>query len=218
MHMPELSGIDVAKQIKYLLPSDICRIVLLTADTNSVATAYELNDIFSLVLTKPANPIDLLHNVHKLFDLQPMTGYQEGIIPTRNQSITNKEIQSRRLLNNIQIFGADAFRNLLMIYDSEVNEQLIKLTSAILSQNYSDKQSILHTLHGASLSVGSNEMGEKLIALLGDDSKTHQFDVNELLIVGSLAQLHKTFMCNCLEYLEKLDFNEKYIGRTHGRR
>jgi len=218
MHMPELSGIDVAKQIKYLLPSDICRIVLLTADTNSVATAYELNDIFSLVLTKPINPIDLLHNVHKLFDLQPMTGYQEGIIPTGNQSITNKEIQSRRLLNNIQVFGADAFRSLLMIYDSEVNERLIKLSSAILSQNYSDKQSILHTLHGASLSVGSNEMGEELIALLGDVSKTHQFDVNELLIVGSLAQLHKTFMCNCLEYLETLDFNEKYIGRTHGRR
>ncbi len=210
LHMPGLSGIEVATQIRLHKPNNPIRIILLTADSNNSQILLNNKSLFASVLVKPVDPEKLLDTVYKTLGLPILTICQYSKYSITDSQFNSKSIGTISDLsegkitieNNIEIFGVTAFNNLLKIYEIETESLLIKLSSAEKDCDYSELYNILHKLRGTSLSIGAYKLGEEIDKLLGAESLMLSDADERCFHVKTLMKLYKDFICTSRNYLK----------------
>ncbi len=210
LHMPGLSGIEVATQIRLHKPDDPVQIILLTADFENTQIITDNKSLFASVLVKPIDPEKLLDTVYKTLGLPILTICQYSKYSITDSQFNSKSIGNISDLsegkitieNNIEIFGVMAFNNLLKIYEIETESLLIKLSSASKDRDYSELDNILHKLRGTSLSIGAYKLGEEIDKLLGAESLMLSDADERCFHVKTLMKLYKDFICTSRNYLK----------------
>lgn len=169
LHMPEISGLDVAIEFNLSNPGSKTALVLLTADIMPSTTINEYASLFSEIIYKPISLAKLLESILDIYD------EGKGESPLLNHVNPNKytdfngeehiiysglKINSDLIQNMSSIANLSDLLNLVDVYDKETDAQIDNLIVSMRSNDYLKTKNILHKMKGASSSVGAISFNE----------------------------------------------------------
>jgi CheY-like chemotaxis protein len=199
LHMPAISGLEVAKKYQSIRLVDRVPLVLLTADYFDSQENNEYASIFEATLIKPVSPMDLLNVIYKILNIErevKISNNQDFVKVGLNVSQNSPEGNSDYVVNfdifrrNIAIAGVDEISNILDIYDQEIKTQLNKLSEVISSNNYVEIYNVLHKLKGTSMSIGAIAFGNKVSQFIDSLCDNYEIDGKEVFLNKILIKVH----------------------------
>jgi len=203
MHLPGLSGLEIARQYKILNENIVTSLILLTADVYNIQEYTHDILLFDKYLSKPVAPIILFDAINKIISTknlaqQGVTSHKDNVTEINaigeHKSILNHEV----IDTNIIIAGVDGLYQLIDNYDTEIIENLNKLDELNLQNNRAEISDILHKLKGASLSIGANAFGESTSDIINMMPDT---EVVWNIVKRKLQNTHKISFHELREYL-----------------
>ncbi len=186
-HMPDMSGIEVAQRYRKIKPNSSEKIILLTADVDTVASPYD--HIFILKLVKPIEPEKLLRSIYRLFDSPVL-----AIANNHGNHIGDCTSQLQSSMQIIKWFGPKYSLELLNLYSAEIDDLLSGLSAAQISEDYSKILAILHKMQGVSLSLGATDLGNTITGMLKSKKECQPSDIITKSEIDNLVNLHNAFM------------------------
>ncbi len=199
-NMPGLSGIDVVHRYKIINKEAKEKFILLTADTEIIRSKI-LCDEFSLILSKPVEPRELLQNVYKLFDpscsfTTKHTRVSNGYDEDHNHECLDSLSKIQPVFHFIELSENDYPLELLDIYREEMNALLNELVKSELNAEESNINNILHKMQGAALSMGAVDLGKAITDILKYDSNIRVDGNITKSDIESLLKMHDEYLAN----------------------
>lgn len=185
MQMPDLSGIDVYRQYRFMAPDSKTPFAVLTANATPEARQACLDAGIRNFWTKPIQPAELLRSVRELVE--------KPLAPARSESppaAADAPLLVEATLDELaQLGGGEAFINDLVegfIHDSE--QLLAGLNQALAAQDWTVLREQAHALKGCAASIGAEALSRNASRLMKSqpDTLRHQGQ-------PQLAALHQQF-------------------------
>jgi two-component system sensor histidine kinase RpfC len=153
MHMPQLSGPEVALRWRFMENGHL-PIIMLTADARAEARAVCEEAGADAFLTKPVNSRELIDVVARL------AGQQAQFIAPAPHAVQVLELEES-VLNELSQMGGAAFVQDLLASFSEESERAIRdIERALTAQDYGQWHHQLHMLKGGARDVGANQLAQ----------------------------------------------------------
>ena len=160
MNMPEISGVEVVKSLRFMDATHSLPIIMLTADATPEAKEASLNAGASAFLTKPINVKTLLEKIAVLTRDIHRESANKKYKPASNELIVSDfpespwfdetVLQDLSMLGNGPQFVRDLLDN--FIIDGTRHVERIKIAA---SHDYLDYREALHALKGSSTELGA---------------------------------------------------------------
>jgi two-component system sensor histidine kinase RpfC len=156
MHMPQLSGPEVALRWRFMENGHL-PIIMLTADARAEARAACEEAGADAFLTKPINSRDLIDVIARLIARQ--TPFIAGKAPSAAQQ--EEELDEAVLDELAQLGGAAFVEDLLASFEEESGRTLRDIERALAAQDYGQWHHQLHLLKGGARDVGANLLAQR---------------------------------------------------------
>jgi two-component system sensor histidine kinase RpfC len=169
MHMPGISGIEVAKIYQYCAPNDPIPIVFLTADATDGARQAASDAGAVAYLTKPLGARDIRQAVAKYArssaTRKSIEAPTEGLAPIAS-SVGNADSTTSEI-DDLFRFGVSTkdLRRLIDEFESDAKNLLDIYETYCVSGNISSAREALHALYGAAGAVGSWQLMQAVNAV-----------------------------------------------------
>ena len=177
MNMPDVTGVEVVKALRFMDTSDQLPVIMLTADATPEAKEASLNAGANRFLTKPIDARGLLECIASL---SKNTRKAKAAKPV-NQSKSRTQLHSNFaesewfdnvVLHELDILGDDPdfIRTLLKNFEREGSQHVLNIKKSMYD-DYLEYRENLHALKGSSTELGANRLVE--ICLEGEALKPY---------------------------------------------
>ncbi len=169
MNMPEVSGIEVVKALRFLDSKFTIPIIMLTADATPEAKEASLNAGANKFLTKPVDARRLLEVIAKLTKPATVTEKIRKQSPFLKQqsdiSFTKSEWYNKTVLEELNILGGapEFVQSLVNNFATDGSRHILRI-KASLDEDYLIYRESLHALKGSSTELGADKLVEICIA------------------------------------------------------
>ena len=185
MNMPEISGIEVVKSLRFMDTRGQLPIIMLTADATPEAKEASLSAGANRFLTKPIDARGLLECIASLSKNLRKTKPDKPVSkPSRTQIRSNfpeSKWYDNVVLHELDILGDDPdfIKTLLLNFEKEGSQHILGIKKA-MHDDYLDYRENLHALKGSATELGAGKLteicadGEALKPYDMDSEKIHQ--------------------------------------------
>lgn len=182
MQMPDLSGIDVFRQYRFMRPDSHTPFMVLTANAATEAREACQAAGLDVFLTKPIRPADLLRAVHERIERQP---HRAAPADRSNKSRDAPILVEETLQELHQIGGGQAFiTDLIEGFVSDGEQLLAAMSKALDTRTPNDFRDHAHALKGCAASIGAEALcltaGRLMKLGNGELQQTGRQDLTEL--------------------------------------
>jgi two-component system sensor histidine kinase RpfC len=166
MQMPDLSGLEVAKQLRFLETGrKRTPLIMVTANATTAARDASLGAGIDEFQTKPVDPPALLQAIDRLASeehgrREPPTedAPPDGAAP--QQTLINKNAIAQLVAIGD---GTDFVSTLIEGFDADARQLLADLSAAVDAGDWKRYREGLHALKGCAVSVGAEQLGAKSV-------------------------------------------------------
>lgn len=169
MNMPEVSGIEVVKALRFLDSKSTVPVIMLTADATPEARQASLDAGANAFLTKPVDARRLLEIIAKLTKSKAGKENQKVKIPllSERSGITFKESEwyNNTVLEELTTLGGDPEFVLSLVnnYATDGSKHIHRIKASI-DDDYLVYRESLHALKGSSTELGATKLADICIA------------------------------------------------------
>jgi len=183
-NMPERSGIEVVKTLRFMDSTHSMPIIMLTADATLEARDESINAGADAHLTKPINVNELLNKIAMLSrniqgDTAVKTGYKtvNGKMPSTGDS--GSEWFNEAALEELSQLGDDPgfIRGLVADFIGDGFRHVESINNAV-NHDYPELREALHALKGSSAEMGANKLVD--ICLKGEALKPYDIGTDQI--------------------------------------
>jgi two-component system sensor histidine kinase RpfC len=195
MNMPEISGVEVVKSLRFMDTSGQLPVIMLTADATPEARDASLNAGANRFLTKPIDARGLLEciaslskNIRKAKAGKPVSRHESG---RRLQSnFVESEWYDSMVLHELDILGEkpDFIRTLLLNFENEGLKHIDNLKETI-QDDYLEYREQLHALKGSATELGAS----KLVQTCQQAENLKPYDMDSEKISQMCVRVEKVF-------------------------
>jgi two-component system sensor histidine kinase RpfC len=180
MHMPVVSGIDVAKIFRFTSPDKKhVPILMLTANATTAAIQACKEAGLNAYLIKPVEPQKLLNTIAALVDPKQnkkTTGEKAPLRIVNPHHQDNVNVLDLQTLNTISGMAKnhDFMHKLIEEYITNARNMIEQIRSSLSHSDYETARGLAHTLDGSSLSIGANRLSataDKLFRQMNTDKR-----------------------------------------------
>ena len=177
MNMPEITGVEVVKSLRFMDTSDQLPVIMLTADATPEAKEASLNAGANRFLTKPIDARGLLEciaslskNTRKAKAAKP--SIQRKPLTQLHSNFSESEWFDNVVLHELDILGDDPdfIKTLLKNFEKEGSQHVLNIKKSMYD-DYLEYRENLHALKGSSTELGANRLVE--ICLEGEALKPY---------------------------------------------
>jgi len=194
MNMPEVSGVEVVKSLRFMDTGAKIPVIMLTADATPEAKETSLNAGASRFLTKPINAHSLLECIASLSRNLDAIDTSRKPVKISRPRIDSKVVESSwydyTVLHELDILGDDPYfiKSLLEKFCKEATQHVLNIKSTI-EDDYLEYRENLHALKGSATELGAGKLVE--ICLEAESLKPH--DIGSEKITRIYSRLEKIF-------------------------
>ncbi len=166
MNMPEITGVEVVKSLRFMDTSGQLPVIMLTADATPEAKEASLNAGANRFLTKPIDARGLLEciaslskNIRKAKAAKPSI-QRESRTPLHSNFAVSEWFDNV-VLHELDILGDDPdfIKTLLKNFDSEGSQHVLNIKKSMYD-DYLEYRENLHALKGSSTELGATRLVE----------------------------------------------------------
>ena len=166
MNMPEITGVEVVKSLRFMDTSGQLPVIMLTADATPEAKEASLNAGANRFLTKPIDARGLLEciaslskNIRKAKAAKPSI-QRESRTPLHS-NFAESEWFNNVVLHELDILGDDPdfIKTLLINFDREGSQHVLNIKKSMYD-DYLEYRENLHALKGSSTELGATRLVE----------------------------------------------------------
>lgn len=168
MNMPEISGVEVVKTLRFMDTSNQLPVIMLTADATPEARETSLSAGANRFLTKPIDARGLLECIASLSKniRKAKSGKQIASEPRRQiaSSFVESDWYDNAVLQELDILGGepDFLKLLLKNFEREGEQHILNIKKAMYD-DYLDYRENLHALKGSAIELGAYRLEEVCI-------------------------------------------------------
>ena len=219
MNMPEISGVDVVKSLRFMDTSGQLPIIMLTADATPEAKEASLRAGANRFLTKPIDARGLLECIASLSKNIRRKKLTEPVaqIPVRQLrcNFIESEWYDNVILHELDILGDDPdfVITLLKNFETEGSRHILNIKKS-MHDDYLEYRESLHALKGSATELGANKLVSTCIeaeALKPYDMDTEKI-ANMCLRVESIFQATVTAINNAVT-VEQEEYSSRSIDQ-----
>ena len=194
MNMPELSGVEVVKSLRFMDTSGKVPVIMLTADATPEAKETCINAGANRFLTKPIDARALLESIASLSkNIHPSKAAQKPALastPRIKSNIIESEWYDYTVLHELDILGEEPefIKSLFKNFNIEGGRHIRNIKSA-MEDDYLEYQENLHALKGSATELGAGKLVE--ICIKGESLKP--YDMGGEKILQLCSQLENIF-------------------------
>ncbi|MCP4488905.1 MAG: response regulator [Gammaproteobacteria bacterium] len=217
MNMPELSGIEVVKSLRFMDTKSNIPVIMLTADATPEAKESSISAGVNKFLTKPIDSHGLLETIAvlsknvKSSSRPPIKSIKSS--PVQIQSCFDKsEWYDHMVLYELQILGGNPefINSLLKSFDTSGRKHLHTIKSA-LHDDYLEYRESLHALKGSATELG----GDKLVEACLKAEALKPYDLGSEKILSLSVKVEEIFNKTVTALLDAVTANQKsYPGKS----
>ncbi|NNF81949.1 MAG: response regulator, partial [Flavobacteriaceae bacterium] len=186
MNMPEISGIEVVKALRFLDSQSTIPVIMLTADATPEAKEASLDAGANKFLTKPVDARRLLEVIARLTRPTINTESQKPKTPLLRQKsdITFKESEwyNNAVLEELNILGGtpEFILSLVNNYATDGSKHILRIKTSI-DDDYLVYRESLHALKGSSTELGATKLVDRCIA--GENLKPYDLGGEQIHLI-----------------------------------
>ena len=197
LHMPELSGIEVAQMYYASCTDNRTPLVLLTADNTELAMNEAREAGFAEILSKPIRPAVLLEHIYRIL------GHHDSATEADTASVNYQDspqdesdylVDMKTIESLFETTGYLQLKQILDGYDKDTVARIGELESNIRGGNYHSYRDILHALIGSAGAVGATS----LVGLIRQAQRVTEAEFRKSSVTRSLSNdlhsIHKRTM------------------------
>ncbi len=194
MNMPEITGVEVVKSLRFMDTSGQLPVIMLTADATPEAKEASLNAGADRFLTKPIDARGLLECIASLSKkIRKTKGRKPVPQEPRRQFDSNfveSEWYNHIVLHELDILGEDPdfLKSLLKNFEKEGLQHILEIKKAMYD-DYLEYREHLHALKGSATELGA----EKLVASCVQAEALKPYDMDSEKIRQMCALVEETF-------------------------
>jgi two-component system sensor histidine kinase RpfC len=183
-NMPERSGVEVVKSLRFMDNTHSMPIIMLTADATPEAREESINAGADAHLTKPINVNELLEKIARLsrnIQRKPAVKIRSKAVRGKTSSIGNSgsEWFDESVLGELSLLGDDPgfIKALVGDFIGDGSRHIERINNAV-SHDYPELREALHALKGSSSEMGANKLVE--ICLKGEALKPYDIGTDQI--------------------------------------
>ena len=195
MNMPEISGVEVVKSLRFMDTSGQLPVIMLTADATPEAREASLNAGANRFLTKPIDARGLLECIASLSKNIHKAKVSKSIISpeSRKQLHSNfihSEWYDNIVLHELDILGDDPdfLKTLLRNFEKDGLQHILNLKKAMYD-DYLEYRENLHALKGSATELGAG----RLVASCAEGEKLKPYDMDTEKINQMCIHIEEVF-------------------------
>jgi two-component system sensor histidine kinase RpfC len=184
MNMPEISGVEVVKTLRFMDTSNKMPVIMLTADATPEARETSIQAGANKFLTKPVDARGLLESIASLSKNIVKTNADKPFLPRKSKTqIRSNFVESawydNVVLHELDILGNDPdfIKTLLRNFEKEGSRHIHNIKEAMLD-DYLEYRENLHALKGSATELGANELVEA--CLKGEALKPYDLNSSKM--------------------------------------
>jgi two-component system sensor histidine kinase RpfC len=183
MNMPEISGVEVLKSLRFMDTSGRLPVIMLTADATPEAKESSLKAGANRFLTKPIDAHDLLEciaslskNIHKEKISKPVKSESRKPL---HSSFCTSEWYDNMVLHELDMLGEnpDFILTLFKNFQYEGSQHILDIRKAMYD-DYLEYREHLHALKGSATELGANKLAE--VCLDAEALKPYDMDSDKI--------------------------------------
>ncbi len=211
MNMPEISGIEVVKSLRFMDTKSNIPVIMLTADATPEAKESSINAGVNRFLTKPIDSHGLLESIAVLSrNTKPEKRHTKKSIERSRVQIHScfdkSEWYDHMVLYELQILGDDPkfVHSLLKDFDISGRKHLLTIKSAMY-EDYLEYRESLHALKGSATELG----GKKLVEVCLEAESLKPYDLGSEKILSLAERTEDIFNKTVTALLNATTANQK---------
>jgi two-component system sensor histidine kinase RpfC len=170
MNMPEVSGVEVVKMLRFMDTSARVPVIMLTADATPEAREASITAGANRFLTKPIDARGLLECIASLSKniqrgkSEKTTAQTESRLRTLS-NFEESEWYDNVVLHELDLLGdnADFLVSLIRNFEKEGSDHILKIKQAMYD-DYLEYRESLHALKGSATELGAGKLVEACLA------------------------------------------------------
>ena len=194
MNMPEMSGLDVVKAVRFLDSKHSLPVIMLTADATPEAKADSISAGADAFLTKPVDARALLERIAALSQNAHKADIVESIERDQKPAGAAANDESpwydEAVLRELSALGDQNFLGNLIANFQRDGEQHIARIHAAIDNDYLEYREALHALKGSSVELGA----KKLADLCGRGESLKPYDIGGEPMKKMAAEVERVFL------------------------
>jgi len=196
MNMPEISGVEVVKSLRFMDTSGQLPVIMLTADATPEAKEASLNAGANRFLTKPIDARGLLECIASLSKNIRKAKASKPVSPSElsqrhlQSNFAESEWYDNVVLHELDMLGEDSdfIKTLLSNFESEGLRHIEYLKQAI-EDDYLEYREQLHALKGSATELGAGQ----LVQTCEEAEKLKPYDMGSEKINQMYVRVEKVF-------------------------
>jgi two-component system sensor histidine kinase RpfC len=195
MNMPEESGIEVVKALRFMDRRHNMPVIMLTADATPEARELGLDAGANEFLTKPVDAKVLLQKIAALSSASnnksQITSLSQRVDPSKNRRLATSSIVDESKLNDLFSLGEDhEFIESLIINFNKDGSRHVERIKTALSNDYPEYREALHALKGSASELGAIHLAD--ICLKAESLKPCDIGTNNIKLLAN--EINATFI------------------------
>ncbi len=195
MNMPEVSGVEVVKSLRFMDTSGLLPVIMLTADATPEAKEASLNAGANRFLTKPIDARALLECIASLSKnirkskVRKSTPTRESR-PQLSSNFAESEWYDHVVLHELDLLGDDPdfVNSLFKNFEKEGSQHILNAKKAMYD-DYLEYREDLHALKGSATELGAN----KLVEICAEGEMLKPYDMGTEKISQMCLQIEEVF-------------------------
>jgi two-component system sensor histidine kinase RpfC len=195
MNMPEISGVEVVKSLRFMDTSGQLPVIMLTADATPEAKEASLNAGANRFLTKPIDARGLLECIASLSkNIRKAKASKSVVSPESKKQLQSNFIYSEWydniVLHELDILGGDPdfLKTLLKNFENDGLKHILNLKKAMYD-DYLEYRENLHALKGSATELGAG----RLVASCAEGEKLKPYDMDTEKINHMCLHIEEVF-------------------------
>ena len=196
MNMPEVSGVEVVKTLRFMDTGANIPVIMLTADATPEAKETSLDAGANRFLTKPINAHSLLECIASLS--RSIDAIDAANIPVKisrprvDSKIAESDWYDYAVLHELDVLGNDPdfIKSLIESFCKESKQRISNIKSSV-ADDYLEYRENLHALKGSATELGAGKLVE--ICLEAESLKPH--DIGSEKIAKLFSGLEEIYNC-----------------------
>ena len=216
MNMPEISGVEVVKSLRFMDTSGQLPVIMLTADATPEAREASLNAGANRFLTKPIDARGLLECIAALSKNTRKAKALKQVSKGSRRQLQSNFIQSEWydniVLHELDILGDDPefLSTLLKNFESDGLQHILNIKKAVYD-DYLEYRENLHALKGSATELGA----EKLVASCTEAEALKPYDMGSEKIIQMSQHIEKVFSSTVTALNDAVRIEQKaYPGKS----
>jgi two-component system sensor histidine kinase RpfC len=197
MNMPEVSGVEVVKSLRFMDTSGALPVIMLTADATPEARELSLSAGANRFLTKPIDARGLLETIASLSKninqpriVEATASTTHHLVKKLHSNFAESEWYNNVVLHELDLLGGDPdfLKILLRNFEKEGSEHILNINTS-MSDDYLEYREHLHALKGSATELGA----DRLVEVCAEGESLKPYDLGSDKITQMCLRVEEVF-------------------------